>query len=163
MNNAIVIPLLAFARRNLVQKDKAGYIGAFVALIIIGSVICGKSFMSDGNLEHAKQEVAQIAFGVRALYADQSGFSGLNNSVVIRAKILRSNKINSNNTISTPYGGNVAIKPSTTDASAFDVIITRLGNGDCAKLATELTAQSVTSDCNTGPKQNIIKLLFRKN
>jgi len=161
MNDAIIVPILA--GQNLEQNDKARLMGTLFAMIIASGVFFGNYFINDNNLTHTKQEVAQIVSGVRALYVGQPSFSGLNDNIVIMSGILNKNKITSNNTISTPYGGNISIRPSIADQSAFDVIITGLGNNACAKLATGLTAHSVTSDCKDGPKQNIIKLFFRNN
>ena len=152
---------------------------AVIALIIVGGIVFGKNLLGGGNLTNTEQEVSQIVSGVQSLYSNQVGFSGLNDSVAIRANIAPSNETNAaNGTISNPYGGSITLQPDTAYTNASDVIVGGLGNGACAKLATGLTAQAVeingttvasngqpvspataTSDCNAGAGANSITLV----
>lgn len=130
-------------------KSKKGFsllelllvLGIIAALIVAAFIVYPKVQASQRS-QAESNNIATIQAGIKALYSSTSNYTGLTNSVAVKAKIFPDNMLNGSlSTASSSFKGDVVVASSNsgpTKALGSSFIITYYGvpPAECAKIMT---------------------------
>ncbi|HID4134371.1 TPA: type 4 pilus major pilin [Pluralibacter gergoviae] len=136
---------------SIVSKKKSNHgfsllelllvLGIIAALIVAAFIVYPKVQASQ-RAQAESNNIATIQTAVKELYASASSFTGLDNTVAVRAKIFLDNMLSGSGTSATPinvFKGKVTVGssnwgPSETAGSSFTIIYESVPAAECIKI-----------------------------
>lgn len=116
-----------------------------VALLGVSAVVMvAYQVFGVNKTQTAISDLTTLQVSAQALYAGQSSFTTLTNTVAIAAKLAPSGMI-SGTALTNPWGGTVTLAVNGANSSRFDITETLVPTEACAKMASNLTNMVILS------------------
>ncbi|EMF8524681.1 pilus assembly protein [Escherichia coli] len=112
---------------------------ALAATVTAGVMFYYQSASDSNKTQSSISEVMSATSAINGLYIGQSGYTGLNSSVLMNSSAIPDNYKNTgNNTIRNPFGGELKVYPAGSNDKGFGYHITldKLPKSACVSLAT---------------------------
>ena len=117
-----------------------------VLIVIAGAALGLNAAFSSSKLADVEQGIVTMRMQVQHMFSGSSDYSGLDNSLALKAGVVPKQLIKGN-TIKNPFGGDVIIS-SSPDNSAFSIQLTNVPQEQCTKLARFQTDAWLSVDIN---------------
>ena len=120
-----------------------------VLVTIIGLAFLGgyaSSVFSGTKVAQASAELSSVIENVQGLYASQTSFSGLTNTVAIQGGVYPSNMATISSTSATdPWGGNVDVEYVSATPTEFTVEFDNIPSDSCTKIGLSYNSSNLVS------------------